>query len=292
MVRPRNPLLTSDAGTELLPDFPPGWATGQGAQTPDEEWFLAGAALAALHPVAMGQRPAVPLALLADRLAFAAAEASLRILGRPETLGALRDAVHLLRPGEAPGPAGAVALAWRRAGTAPVPREGRGAASPLGAAAAALERGLGEGPGDSVAALIAAETALAAALGWPVVLPMIAPAMRRRDLTARGDALALACARAVTVAAPRAQGLAIDLARRATGLRAVAPKLRSKGADAAVALILATDAVAPSLALAPRVRGTAVPLSDRAARRLCERLEALGALRELTGRASFRLYGL
>jgi len=280
------------ATTDPLPDPPPDWVTGPGAHSPEAAWFLAGAALAALHPVAMGQRAAVPRALLGDRLAFAAAEASLRMLGRPETLGALRDAVHLLRPGEAPGPAGAVALAWRRAGSAPVPRQGRGAASPLGTAAAVLERGLTDGRGDPVPALIAAETALAAALGWPVVLPVIAPALTRRDLAAGGEALALACARAVSVAAPRAQGLAVELAHRAARLRAVAPKLRSKGAAAAVALILATDAVAPSLALAPRVRGTAVPLSDRAARRFCERLEALGALRELTGRASFRLYGL
>jgi hypothetical protein len=33
-------------------------------------------------------------------------------------------------------------------------------------------------------------------------------------------------------------------------------------------------------------------MSDRAARRLCDRLVALGALRELTGRDSFRLYGV
>ncbi|MCP1169857.1 DUF1403 family protein, partial [Limimaricola sp. ASW11-118] len=65
---------------------------------------------------------------------------------------------------------------------------------------------------------------------------------------------------------------------------AVAPKLRAKGADAAVEVFLAQDALAP----------TALThlMSDRAARRLCDRLVALGALRELTGRDSFRLYGL
>lgn len=123
MVRLRDPVLTRDAGTDRMPDPPPGWATGQGAQAPEAAWFLAGAALAALHPVAMGQRPAVPRELLADRLAFSAAEASLRMLGCPETQAALCDAVHLLRPGEAPGPAGAVALAWHRAVGAPEPQQ-------------------------------------------------------------------------------------------------------------------------------------------------------------------------
>ena len=43
-----------------------------------------------------------------------------------------------------------------------------------------------------------------------------------------------------------------------------------------------------SLAAATRIAG----LSERGARRLFERLAALGAIRELTGRATFRLYGL
>jgi hypothetical protein len=33
-------------------------------------------------------------------------------------------------------------------------------------------------------------------------------------------------------------------------------------------------------------------MSDRAARRLCDRLVSLGVLREMTGRESFRLYGV
>ena len=76
--------------------------------------------------------------------------------------------------------------------------------------------------------------------------------------------------------------LAAELARRAARLNAVAPKLRAKGAGAAVAMFLCRDAVAP----------TALPLPDRAARRLCDRLVDLGAIRELTGRDTFRLYGV
>lgn len=82
--------------------------------------------------------------------------------------------------------------------------------------------------------------------------------------------------------------LAADLARRAARLRAVTPKLRAKGAARAVELFLTEDALTP-VVLANDVHST---LSDRAARRLCDRLVELGALRELTGRDSFRLYGL
>jgi hypothetical protein len=76
--------------------------------------------------------------------------------------------------------------------------------------------------------------------------------------------------------------VAADLTRRAAHLKAVAPKLRAKGAGDAVEMFLTRDVIAPS----------ALPLPDRAARRLCDRLVDLGAIREMTGRDTFRLYGV
>jgi predicted ArsR family transcriptional regulator len=62
--------------------------------------------------------------------------------------------------------------------------------------------------------------------------------------------------------------------------------LRAKGAGRVVELLLDDDAVSPARA------AKLARLSDRAARRLFDRLIALGAARELSGRPNFRLYGL
>ncbi len=59
---------------------------------------------------------------------------------------------------------------------------------------------------------------------------------------------------------------------------------RAKGAGEAVQLFLSRDAVAPAALTSLN--------SDRAARRFCDRLFELGVVRELTGRDTFRLYGL
>jgi hypothetical protein len=276
-------------------DPPPGWVAPGAADAVENTWFLAGAALAALHPAASGRRPQVPLALLRERLALQAAEACVRMAGRAERAADLRDAVHLLRPGDSPGPAGAIHARWRAAVVQPRPARGkdrRATACPVAQAAAALAAALDDRPDDATGALIAAEATLARALGWPGPTPVIAAGLARRDLAARGAALEAACARAIAATAPGAARLAADLARRAARLRAAAPRLRAKGAAAAVALLLNADAVYPPTDLSPVVRGNAVRMSDRAARRLCERLVALGVVRELTGRASFRLYGL
>jgi Protein of unknown function (DUF1403) len=64
----------------------------------------------------------------------------------------------------------------------------------------------------------------------------------------------------------------------------VAPQLRTKGADAVIEQFLSEDAVLPS----SLARG----MSRFAALRVIDRLVELGAVRELTGRETFRLYGL
>ncbi|MBV1703685.1 MAG: DUF1403 family protein, partial [Hyphomicrobiales bacterium] len=85
-------------------------------------------------------------------------------------------------------------------------------------------------------------------------------------------------------AAVRSLDLHRDLARRAARLVEAAAKLRRRDAAALVDAFLAEDAVYPAAHVA---KG-----SDRGTRRTCDRLVALGALRELSGRPSSRLYGL
>ncbi|MDF1804683.1 DUF1403 family protein [Thalassovita sp.] len=274
------------------------WVTTARAETLEDVAFLSGASLNHLHLV-LG-RAEVPQALLRDRLALRAAEACVAFSGRPERAGDLRDAVHLLRPGDLPGPGGDTHLAWRRAVERPVSIKALGRALPafepgqiatwldagkglsVTRAAMVLEAILREEPRADLAALILADAALAQALGWEHLVPLLAAGLKRADLRKQGDDLRFACHRVLISSAIEAVRQAVDLARRAAHLKSVAPKLRAKGACDAVQMFLTRDAVAPS----------ALPLPDRAARRLCDRLVDLGAVRELTGRDTFRLYGV
>ncbi|MHA6268323.1 DUF1403 family protein [Aliiroseovarius sp. CAU 1755] len=282
---------------DTLPRMP-SWITSSRPETLEDVAFLSGAALAHLHVVL--DRSEVPQSLLRDRLSLTAAEACIVRSGRSERAGELRDAVHLLRSGDLPGPAGETYLTWRRAVERPnsvktlcralpgieagqlVEWLDAGQGSPVSRAAAVLETVLTQAPRKEIPALILADAALAQALGRDHLVPLLAVGVKRADLRKRGDELRLACHRAVTRSTFDAVGLAADLARRADRLNAVAPKLRAKGAGAAVEMFLTRDAVAPS----------ELPLPDRAARRLCDRLVDLGAVRELTGRDTFRLYGV
>ena len=157
---------------------------------------------------------------------------------------------------------------------------------PLAAALAAADacaRGLGvEGGEGAVLAAMAADAVFARRLGWPRPLPLFfAGAAGGRPTAPEAYAQilreALAC-----------HGRAMELERRAARLIAAAAALRVKGADLGVAALLAGDVVAA----ADLARPGAALGSDRAARRFLERLVELGALRETTGRPSFRLYGL
>ena len=282
---------------DTLPRMP-GWVTSARAETLEDVAFLSGAALSHLHLVLA--REDVPHALLRERLALRAAEACVAFSGRTERAGELRDAVHVLRPGDLPGPAGETYLVWRRAVERPVSIKAlhralptlesgqiaacldAGQGAPVTRAAMALEAILREAPRADEAALILADAALAQAHGWDHVVPLLAAGLKRADLRKRGDDLRFACHRALVSLAVEAAYVSADLARRAAHLKAVAPKLRAKGAGDAVEMFLTRDAVAPS----------ALPLPDRAARRLCDRLVAFGAVRELTGRDTFRLYGV
>ena len=282
---------------DTLPRMP-AWVISARAETLEDMAFVSGVALNQLH-VMLG-REEVPHALLRDRLALRAAEACVALSGRPERAGELRDAVHLLRPGDLPGPAGEVYLTWQRSVERPVSIKTLGRAlptlesgqiatwldagegAPVTRAALVLEAVLTEAPRAEVPALVLADAALAQALGWDYVVPVLAVGLKRPDLRKRDVDLRLACHRALVSSAVEAVRLSGDLARRAAHLKAVAPKLRAKGAGDAVEMFLTHDAVAPS----------ALPLTDRAARRLCDRLVKLGTVRELTGRDTFRLYGL
>ncbi len=286
---------------ETIPRMP-AWITSVRVETLEDMAFLSGAALSHLHGVLASEE--VPHALLRERLALHAAEACMGFSGRLERAGELRDAVHLLRPGDLPGPAGEVYQSWRRAVERPIsvkalhralPQAGRewiadwldaggreGSCALVARAAAVLEAVRADAPRGEVPALILADAALAQALGWGHLLPLLAAGLKRADLRKRGDELRMACHRAVVASATDATRLAVDLARGVARLKSVAPKLRAKGAGEAVEMFLSRDAVAPS----------ALPLPDRAARRLCDRLVDLNAVRELTGRDSFRLYGV
>lgn len=159
-----------------------------------------------------------------------------------------------------------------------------------GVLAAAARHGFGRAAG---AWLV--DAMLAQRLGWDHAVPLlgteVALAPRRgRSRGAPGFESEGEQAKRLIAAQARAALRAIDLfaelGRRAERLVAVAPKLRAKGAAAIIDRLLDEDALAAS-------RGDrAAGMSDRALRRLFDRLVELGAVRELSGRPTFRVYGL
>ncbi|KUM28575.1 hypothetical protein AU467_34505 [Mesorhizobium loti] len=295
-------------------------------QSLEDAAVTAGAVLGALDAVVRRQERWA--GAWRQRLALAAAAATARQAGRAEDEAALRDAVRLTRPGDEVGPAGRMFLAWRRLAARPAEdlltpanlaavleefghasddetareladdlRRFRASASMVamltGAVAAAERHRFGH-----VLGAWLADALLAQRLGWAHAVPLlgieaalgIGAGRARRVATVvatmdgsepdRAKGLLAAQARV----ALRAIDLSAELGRRADRLLAVAPKLRAKGSDVVVEKLLADDAI---------VASQDVPgMSDRGLRRLFDRLVDLGALRELTGRPTFRIYGL
>ncbi|MFG1182853.1 DUF1403 family protein [Xanthobacter versatilis] len=307
----------------LIPDPPPtfpafpGWARPpESREAVDDAGFLAGAALAALHPIARHEHPLGTL--WRQRLALGCAAALAHQNGRTEDEATLRDHWYLRRDGDDPGPAGQLLKAWRALSESSAMAAGdweirlaallalalddalqdviafateqlRGQGSAVRAAAAVAATSLQFRPDSRPLALWLADAVLAHRLRWPAPVPLLAAHLKRADFRhaaahVDGDNRWLAaCGLAYARGAAAAADLHADLARRADRLLAAAPQLRSRDADMIVAILISEDAQ-------PANAGKAA--SDRSSRRLFERLVALGSVRELTGRPTFRLYGL
>ncbi|TGU46818.1 DUF1403 family protein [bacterium M00.F.Ca.ET.152.01.1.1] len=301
---------------------------GVGLNALEDLALTAGAAIGALDAVVRRQERWA--GAWRQRLALAAAAATAKQVGRVEDESALRDAVLLTRPGDflSVGPAGSMLLAWRRLAGTPAeklltaasigavlddlglrrddeavsdladdlrqPSAGIGMVGMLtGAFTAAEKYGFARAFGCWLA-----DALLAQRLGWAHAVPLLGAeaalgtGVRPRRSAAGSVATDIATdpertkglLAAQARAALRAIDLSAELERRADRLLAVAPKLRAKAADAVVDKLLSDDAIVAS----EKIAG----MSDRGLRRLFDRLVELGAVRELSGRPTFRIYGL
>ena len=288
--------------------------------------IAAGATIAALDAVVRRQERWA--GVWRQRLVLAAAAVTAKQAGRVEDESALRDAVLLTRPGDNVGPAGLLLLAWHRLAARPAKElltekslaavlEELGHAcddnviSDLADELRQLSASIGM-VGTVTGAFMAAErhgfgrsfgcwlgdALLAQRLGWAHAIPLLGAeaglgkSVRPRRSAASSVATSIETdperAKSLLAAQARAALRAIDLSaeleRRAARLLAVAPKLRAKAAAAVVDKLLSDDAIVASKKIAG--------MSDRGLRRLFDRLVELGAVRELSGRPTFRIYGL
>ncbi|MDM7852448.1 DUF1403 family protein [Pseudochrobactrum kiredjianiae] len=169
----------------------------------------------------------------------------------------------------------------------------QGRQPPLLAAAALITSFFRLRPDGEILGWILADIVLAAKLGWRAPVPLLfrarlGPAMRlsqgKGQLKPDDADFIRAFCLATCEASQQALNSATTIARRAETLLAVAPKLRSKGAQTIIKKLLEEDSI---LATAPDSG-----LSRWAAARLFTRLEDFGAVREVSGRSSFKIYGL
>lgn len=244
------------------------------------------------------------------------------LLGRAEDEAALRDAWLLRQPCDEAGSAGNVLAAWRRLAGRSLPPaieevqlvagllcvgwsdgfgdlidvardQVRGGAPAPAVAARVAAAVMREDPKAELLAWWLADCALSWRMGWRHALPILtaqmhAPLLRSgpngRRARPGSESFEQAVFIAAALGAAEACRLAADMAAQAERLRAASPKLRSKAADDVIDRLLGDDAVSGTL--------TSRNLSRWASRRLFDRLLELGAVRELSGRPTFRIYGI
>ena len=321
MVLPMDSLAPSVSTTPIWSPRLPSWALLRGRDISESDAaFAAGIALKSLDDLIRADPPW--LGCWRDRLSLKSAAVSATMLGRNEEEAAIRDAVLLTAPGDDPGPAGRLFLATRMLtrrsgsvttslvkeiadlfglrwddGLASIPdivdsANQSGRAAPFVAAdlIAAIYAARPDAEG---LALGLADLILPHKLKWPKPVPLLVPdrfGSPFRTIGGRGrvrpgePAYPKAICLALVDGIDTALRSAVEIDRRAARLLAVTPKLRTKGADSVIQKLLNEDAVPAS---APGSN-----LSRWAANRLFERLENLEAVRELSGRSSFRIFGL
>lgn len=316
--RSRSPLVVPTAPVAMLPL--PAWASAHQHDLGETDAaFAAGIALKSLDDLVRADLPWA--GCWRQRLALRASHSAVQLIGRNEGEAGLRDAALLTAPGNDPGPAGAMHLAFQKLAAKKRPisskvleelaalmglrREGLSEIADLFDSALQSGRAVPFAVADLVSNICAArpdaeilawwlaDRLLAEKLAWACGVPLTmgeryGAAFKtiggRGRVRPREPAFARTVCLALVSATVEALRQANDIGRRAETLLAVAPKVRTKGAGVVIEKLLNEDAMPAS---APGSH-----LSRWAATRLFERLESFGAVRELSGRTSFRIFGL